>query len=202
MFLSQKRSCLVTALLIAATLSATGFDQHFHIGNALAQEDSVKNLVVNGGFEDGDKTPAQWTEGAQIDGVQYVWDRKQGQAGSSSLSLKKSAQRYFPVAQWWQIIERKPGARQIRVSSQVKASKVTKATIDVIFLDDNSEWISHEWSSYIGAKEAKDAPVTHDWKEYSGTIKIPDNARKIQIGLQIYGPGQVWFDEVQAAYVE
>jgi RNA polymerase sigma-70 factor (ECF subfamily) len=62
--------------------------------------------------------------------------------------------------------------------------------------------ISHEWASYIGAKEAKDEPATHDWKEYRGKVKIPPQARKIQIGLQIYGPGKVWFDEVRATYVE
>jgi RNA polymerase sigma-70 factor (ECF subfamily) len=62
--------------------------------------------------------------------------------------------------------------------------------------------ISHEWAAYIGAKEAKDMPAQHDWKEYQGQVKIPAKAKKIQIGLQIYGPGKVWFDEIRAEYAE
>jgi RNA polymerase sigma-70 factor (ECF subfamily) len=88
------------------------------------------------------------------------------------------------------------------LSSQIKAEKVTKAILDVVFLDDKGEWISHEWAAYIGAKKANDPPADHDWKEYSGRVKIPKGTKKIQIGLQIYGPGKVWFDEVRAAYVE
>jgi hypothetical protein len=163
---------------------------------------AAENLLLNPGFEEGDKSPAEWTRGAEIDGVEYLWDKDHGQKGKASLCLNKSAKRYFPIAQWYQVMERKAGSRELQVSAQVKAESATKAIIDVIFLDENSKSISHEWASYIGAKEAKDPPATHDWKEYRGKVKIPQQARKIQIGLQIYGPGKVWFDEVRAEYVE
>jgi hypothetical protein len=163
---------------------------------------SAENLLLNAGFEEGEKSPAEWTRGAEIDGVEYLWDKDHGQKGKASLCLNKSANRYFPIAQWYQIVERKAGSRELQVSAQVKAEHASKAIIDVIFLDADSKFISHEWASYIGAKEAKDPPATHDWKEYRGKVKIPQEARKIQIGLQIYGPGKVWFDEVRAEYVE
>jgi RNA polymerase sigma-70 factor (ECF subfamily) len=86
------------------------------------------------------------------------------------------------------------------VTAQVKAEGVTKAIIDVIFLDGDGEWIGHKWACYIGGKEAKDPPANHDWKEYAGRVEIPPAAKTIQIGLQIYGPGKVWFDEVHATY--
>jgi hypothetical protein len=163
---------------------------------------AVENLLRNPGIEEGDKSPAEWTRGAEIDGVEYLWDKEQGQKGKASLCLNKSANRYFPIAQWYQIVERKAGSQTLQLSAQVKAERASKAIMDVIFLDENSKMISHEWASYIGAKEANDAPATHDWKEYLGKVKIPQKARKIQIGLQIYGPGKVWFDEVRAEYVE
>ena len=53
-----------------------------------------------------------------------------------------------------------------------------------------------------GAKQPNDPAVSHDWKEYAGSVKIPEKARKIQIALQIYGPGKVWFDDVRAIYTE
>ena len=52
------------------------------------------------------------------------------------------------------------------------------------------------------SKEAGDAAVSHDWKEYAGRVELPPGTKKIQIGLQVYGPGKVWFDEVRAEYAK
>lgn len=88
------------------------------------------------------------------------------------------------------------------MSVWVKAEEAAKATVDVIFLDEDEEWISHEWASYIGAKDSGDGPATHDWKEYSGQVSIPETTGTIQIALQIYEPGKVWFDDVRVDYME
>ena len=158
------------------------------------------NILLNGGFESGDKACLHWSRGAEVQGVKYLWDKASAQQGKASLCLDKSAQRYFPVAQWFQVVDRKTNESAIRVTAQVKADKVTKAIIDVIFLDEKGEWIRHEWAAYIGAQEPDAGPVTHEWKEYAGQVKIPTTARKIQLGLQIYGPGKVWFDQVRVEY--
>ena len=79
---------------------------------------------------------------------------------------------------------------------------MTKAIVDVIFLNAKGEWISHKWACYIGNKKADDPPANHDWKPYSGRVEIPKETKKIQIALQIYGPGKVWFDDVRAEYTE
>jgi RNA polymerase sigma-70 factor (ECF subfamily) len=97
-------------------------------------------------------------------------------------------------------VERKGEMPALRVAAQVRAEDVTKATIDVVFQNEKGEWIEHRWAAYIGAKDAKDPPVSHDWKEYTGRVEIPKGTKKIQIGLQIYGPGKIWFDEVSAEY--
>jgi len=164
--------------------------------------DDPNNLVRNAGLEEGQDSPADWEQGNEVDGVEYSWDKGSGKKGKASLSLNKTANRYFPIAQWSQTIERKGDGPMLDVSAQVKAQKATKAIIDVIFLDKDDEWISHEWAAYIGAKGAKDPPANHDWKNYHGKLKIPPKTAKIQVALQIYGPGKVWFDEVRAAYVK
>jgi hypothetical protein len=161
-----------------------------------------ENILQNGGAEEGDKSPKGWSQGAEIDGVEYIWDKKVGQQGKASLCLAKTAQRYFPVAQWYQVVDRASDQPALQVSAQVKAEGVTKAIIDVAFLDEKGEMVGHKWAAYIGAKEAKDAPVSHDWKEYTGRVELPPGTKKIQIGLQMYGPGKVWFDEMRAEYAK
>ncbi len=167
-----------------------------------AKLDAAENILQNAGFEEGNRLPAHWSPGAQIDGVQYIWDKENAKQGKASICLHKTAQRYFPIAQWYQVVNRKGDKPALRVSAQVKAKGVTKAIIDVIFLDEKEEWIEHHWAAYIGAKDPKDPPVSHDWKEYTGRVEIPQSARKIQIALQIYGPGKVWLDEVRAEYTK
>jgi hypothetical protein len=163
---------------------------------------AADNILQNAGFEDGDRSPAHWSQGAEIEGVQYLWDKENGHRGKASLCLTKTAQRYFPIAQWYQVVDRKGDKPALRVAAQVKAQAATKAIIDVTFLDENGTTIGHQWASYIGAKAAGDPPANHDWKEYAGSVKIPKEAKKIQVGLQIYGPGKVWFDEVRAEYAD
>jgi RNA polymerase sigma-70 factor (ECF subfamily) len=79
---------------------------------------------------------------------------------------------------------------------------MTKAILDVIFYDKDGEWISHKWAAYIGIKQPGDPAANHEWKEYSGTVDIPERTAKICVGLQVYGPGKVWFDDVKARYAK
>jgi len=165
-------------------------------------EDGDENILLNPSFEEGDKLPQAWSIGQKVDGVTFLWDKQKSKTGKASMCLKKSVKKYFPIADLIQTVDRKDGSKSLKVSAQVKAEGAYKAVIDVLFLDKDSQWVSHEWTSYIGAKAAGDKPANHDWKEYSGKVEIPDTAKKIVIGLQIYGPGKVWFDDVQAEYVK
>jgi RNA polymerase sigma-70 factor (ECF subfamily) len=88
----------------------------------------------------------------------------------------------------------------LEVSAQVKAKKMYKAVLDVTFLDESDQPILHKWVAYIGAKKEDDPPANHDWKKYSGTVEIPERTAKLCIALQDYGPGTVWFDDVQARF--
>jgi hypothetical protein len=77
---------------------------------------------------------------------------------------------------------------------------MTKAILDVQFLDKDGQGISHKWAAYIGGKAEGDPPANHDWKKYSDRVDIPPGTVKLCIALQVYGPGKVWFDDVQARY--
>lgn len=162
-----------------------------------AQETTkTSNVIFEDSFENGTRLPDGWKSGARIPGVEYAYDKKAGSTGKRSLSLQKSAQRYFPIAQWFRTIPA-PDSSAVNLSVKVKAKAVTKAIIEVQFLDGSGKFISKKWVSYIGAKQSGDKPVSHDWKEYSGVAEFPPNTKKLLIGLQIYGPGQVWFDDVK-----
>lgn len=164
-----------------------------------AASKSQQQIIFNDSFEEGDQVPTGWEKGAAVDGVSYIWDKNTGRDGKASLCLKKDVEKYFPIAQWTRKIEYTGNAKELTVSADVRAKNAYKAVIDALFLDDKGEWIKHEWVSYIGAKEAGDPPANHNWKDYRGTVQIPDNTKTIVIGLQLYGPGTVWFDELKVA---
>lgn len=157
-------------------------------------------VLLRDGFEYGAMTPNGWRQGAAVPGVKYIWDRRSASAGRASLCLQKTAQSFFPIAEWSRTVSHRGSMRKLRVSAQVRARQAAKAVIDVQFLAADGEWIEHEWAAYIGAKKASDPLADHDWKEYAGTVPIPRGTRQVRLALQIYGPGTVWFDELTATY--
>jgi RNA polymerase sigma-70 factor (ECF subfamily) len=160
----------------------------------------ARPLLTNRGIEEGEgDAPKAWSQGAPIPGVEYVWSRDTAHGGKASLCLKKTAQRYFPIAQWSQEVDRTGETPRLKVSAWVKAEKAGKAILDAQFVDKDGKW-SHAWVAYIGAKKANDPPVSHDWKRYEGVVAIPPGTKQIVIAPQIYGPGTVWFDDLEAGY--
>ena len=141
----------------------------------LAKESPVP--LKNVGMEEGDTTPAAWTKGAPVAGVEQTWDRTTAHGGKASLCLKKTAQRYFPIAQWSQSVTVKPSgtARKLRVRCWVKAQNVTKAILDVTY---QAQQPGHKWAAYIGQKQDSDPVATHDWKLYEATVELPAQVRK------------------------
>jgi RNA polymerase sigma factor (sigma-70 family) len=159
------------------------------------------SILTNGGVEEGENDePKAWSTGAEIPGVKYSWSRT-GHGGKACLCLKKTANRYFPIAQWTQELDRKGDRPRLKVSAWVKVDKATKGILDAQFIDSKGEQ-THAWVAYIGPKEPDKPPVTHDWKLYEGVVEIPPDTKKIIIAPQIYGPGTLWFDDLTAEYTE
>jgi len=170
-------------------------------GKEVVARQGEHNLLKNAGAEKGaGGVPDGWDQGATIDGVEYIWHAKIGHSGHRSLCLKKTAQRYFPIAQWGQTFACKAGAKHLKVGAWVKARQVTKAILDVQFEDSNGQPLGHNWVAYIGAKDPSEPPADHDWKRFGDTVDIPEGTAQVTVAPQIYGPGVVWFDDLTAEY--
>lgn len=160
-----------------------------------------KNLLANASFEEGGKAPKGWEKGAPVPGVEYLLDAKVASDGKKSLSLKKTVERYFPIAEWEQELAHDGQARKLHFGALVKAEQARKAILDVQFEDRGGQW-THEWAAYVGARAAEDPPADHEWMWYSGVVEVPAGTEKLYLALQIYGPGQVWFDRALARFVD
>jgi erythromycin esterase len=154
------------------------------------------SLLSNGSFEEGKEAlPDGWRKGTPIPGVEWIWDRSTGKSGKSSLCLKKTIPGSFPYGEITQVVARAAPDR-VKVRAWVKAEQLTKATIDVQCMQLGQRW--HKWAAYIGPTGPDILPIDHDWKLYEGVVDLPVMATELRIGLQIYGVGAVWFDEVHA----
>jgi RNA polymerase sigma-70 factor (ECF subfamily) len=212
----QRFTISVAAVLACGLIAATGYaafalqapSQRPNTAKVDASQkaspakDESKSILTNGGFEkgaSGASSPESWKTGASVAGVRYHWDKTVAHGGRASLHLKKTAQRYFPIAQCFQEVKRTGTEPRLKVGAFIKAQKMTKAILDVQFVGEGGDG-THQWAAYIGAKEASDPPATHDWKWYEGVVNIPDGTQKLIVAAQIYGPGDVWFDDVVAEY--
>ena len=150
------RKLLIKRPLAAIALLAS---IHFVQPNLLAEELAVPLKNLN--MEEGDSLPAAWIKGPSVAGVEQTWDRTTAHSGKASLCLKKTAQRYFPFAQWSQSVTVVPSnaARKLRVRCWVKAQNVTKAIVDVAH---QAQQPGHKWAAYIGQKQDSDPVATHD----------------------------------------
>jgi len=104
-------------------------------------------------------------------------------------------------AQWCRTVEHTGTRRQITASCQVKAKGVYSADIDIRFFDAGGKPLLDEPVVSIGSDGADARPVAHDWREYSGTVTVPEETATIQIALRMHGGGTVWFDDLKLDYV-
>ena len=166
-----------------------------------AAAESPSEYFLKESFEEGKKGPTGWRQGGKIPGVEYVWSREHASHGKRSLGFTKGADRYWPIAQWLRVLPHVGDASNLEVSVKAKAADAAKAIVDIQFLGEGDDWLGHEWLAYLGAKDEGDSPANHDWGRYGGVVAIPAGTKRIGIALQMYGPGEVWFDELTARYV-
>lgn len=188
---------LGAVLLLSVACPAAGQSKPAEEKSAAAGPLAVKNA----GFEEGDKSPTGWEAGAPIEGVEYVWDKNTGYKSKASVCIKRTGEKYFPIATWSQTVPHTGKTVRLKLSAWVKAESVHKAILDVGFVAEDGQKSTHQWAAYIGARQKSDAPASHDWQEYSGVVAIPPNTKSIRIGLQVFGPATIWFDNIVAQYV-
>ena len=190
-------------LLFACAASLTLASAPFVLADdtSSAPAPAVTEHLLKESFEEGKKAPTGWRQGGKIPGVEYLWSREQASHGKRSLGFTKGADRYFPIAQWLRIVPHAGEAKSLEVNLKAKAVRASKAIVDIQFFGAGDDMLKHEWLAYLGAKEEGDPPADHDWGRYSSVVAIPTGTQRIGIALQMYGPGEVWFDELTARYV-
>ena len=147
------------------------------------------------GVEEGEgDSPKAWTSGRHDPRRRIPLEPRHGPHGQGEPLPEEDRPALLPHRPVVSEGGRQGDSPRLKVSAWVKAEKATKAILDAQFLDGDGKW-SHAWVAYIGAKEANDPPVTHDWKRYEGVVAIPPGTKQIIIAPQIYGPGTVWFDD-------
>lgn len=156
------------------------------------------NLVSNPGFEQGlDK----WTRanlGGHSDDVTFAIDTATKHGGNASLKVTKSVGRFWPVQMVGQGGVGTSGiTSRLKVTLWAKADRTTKLTLAVHFRA-GAETKHIEFGSYVGGDE----PVTHDWKQYEKVVAVPDGTQSLALFLQMYGPGEVWIDDLDVRYVD
>ena len=133
-------------------------------------------------------TPENWASESQIDGVQYLWDKKSAHSGKSSLCFKKTARRYFPIAQWAQEVLLSDAPASLKVGAWIKAQRTTKATLDVQFLDARRDDLAQmgclRWGQ--GGKRPAGYPRLEMVRRCSSGS---GRTKRFVVALQIYGPG-------------
>jgi hypothetical protein len=155
------------------------------------------NLVKNGDFEKGLEDWSPFTLGGQAPVETTISDS--GHTGKA-LQFVRTDPRFFPVQAYQQHLPLPPAsATKITVSAWVKAENAAKATIP-IFLDSGPADGSILWGAYIGEQNSGDAPANHDWKQYTNTFDIPKGTIGVRVGLEMYGPGKVLFDDLEVTY--
>ncbi|MEM9940444.1 MAG: hypothetical protein AAF939_02565 [Planctomycetota bacterium] len=164
---------------------------------ALVNPSAAQNeLLLADDFEVGDASPSDWIQGPKVEGVKHIYDSESGFKGERCLGFEKSIERYLPVAFWSrQLTIEKQEA--IQVSTAIKAENAYKAVVAAYFYDENKKLISFSWLAFVGAKQVGDDPVSHDWKNYVGEAKVPAGTKSMEIALQMWGPGKVWFDALE-----
>lgn len=155
-----------------------------------------KNVVVNGGFEQGMDS---WFKSALLGDdppVTIAVDSTTHHSGSSSLRFDRTNPSFVPVAVMSQVLPYQ-GEGGISVSLWAKAQDVHKFTLAVIMQGAEGKI---EWGAYIGDPNTGSEAINHDWKRYTKSINIPKGTTNVILALEMYGPGSVWVDDVSATF--
>lgn len=153
------------------------------------------NVLSNPGFEQGTKG---WEYEAMFGEppTKIAVDNSTYHAGKASLRFERTAPGFSPVAMMGQSIALDGRAKQVRFSFWAKCDKAAKFTMVAGF--PSTKGIDREWGIYIGDREGRGTTETNDWKQFTGSVKIPAGVESAIITLEMYGPGTVWVDDVSA----
>ncbi|MBI1333276.1 MAG: M48 family metalloprotease [Armatimonadetes bacterium] len=158
------------------------------------------NLVIDGGFESGLETWRPGTMPEESDtGVTYKLDTEVYHSGHASLKYTKQRPTYFPIQVMRPQLMPYRMTKRVETTCWMKARNAGKATICLVFHRKGHESDYH-WAVYASGPKP-DVGVTHDWKQYQSVVAVPEDTTSVEMLVQMYGPGEAWFDDVSLKFV-
>jgi len=156
----------------------------------------VTNLILNGGFEEGEDNPSHWLiEASPSSGLKMYRDNKISHSGEASISIVNRDEPNNAVNAWKQTITEFPIDKRLILSGFIKIedlSPVAKTGIRVQMKDVNGTVTREASIQYTHS-----LVDTQGWIEIHGDIFVPSETKEIQITVFLQEKGQVWFDDVQ-----
>jgi len=149
------------------------------------------NLIVNGGFEDGDKDtglPAQWSGEKAV----YARDESAAHTGKASLRYANDDPKRYRLCA--QKVPLEPG-RKYRFSVWVKTKdivgKESGATLCIEWQDKAGKWLGGTYPDGVKG--------TRDWTKVEGIVRVPAEAGGCTLTCYVRQgmTGTAWFDDVE-----
>lgn len=159
------------------------------IGPVTAAEES---LVINGGFEEGDRLPSWWNRHPQknLDGNRHLRDTTVFRSGKASALLSSVTPKPKGQAgiQWNRYGIAVEGGSVLEVSFYVKTEGVAPAGAGCHFYDKDNK--------HLGFTPIRTSQPADDWTRVCREVFVPPDARKM--GFALYGRdlGKTWYDDV------
>ena len=195
---SSSLQAVATAVVVAAM-----FLLPWKITFASPTPSQSDNLVINGGFE---SALDSWHESTLPSGsetqVKFGIDSGEKHSGKASLKFEKKENRYFPIQQLVGSLRSKIAVtRRFETTAWIKANQAGKLTMKAVFMDSSGESIGGGFVTYVG-ETGGSGRVTHDWKKFRSVVDVPASTKSLTFSIEMYGPGEVWIDDVSANFVD
>lgn len=161
---------------------------------ALACLADTPQLILNGGFEDGEGEKAAawgvWPPAGKHPGVSSLRDASVRKSGAFSGRLCVTSPEFEGICTWHHPnIPVRPGQECV-LRFAVKAKDVqARCGVDIQFRADEKK--------IVGSTGAPVLKGTFDWQEQEHRFRIPDGVSFIAVIPYLSGTGTVWFDDVR-----
>jgi beta-lactamase regulating signal transducer with metallopeptidase domain/predicted esterase len=198
---NQSRYSLVSISMLAAASILLIFPWQISLAHPVDPQGD--NLLINGDFENAltNWEPSSIPQGSETN-VRFGVDSSEKHSGKSSLKFSKTVQKFFPVQQLVGTLKSSyKVTRRLETTAWVKASNAGKMTLKSVFFDSRGESIDGGWITYVGDPSGS-RTVSHDWKKYKSVVEVPSGTEQIAVVAEMYGPGEVWIDDISVKFVD
>ena len=160
---------------------------------ATGAEVRTPNLLVNGGFEDGNELPAWWHRHPQenVPGNRHVRDTTVAHDGGSSGLLVAVNPEHVGSAgvQWNRYGIPIDGIRALAISYWVKTEGVPASGAGCHFYGSQRE--------HLGFVPIRGPSNAEQWQQVQRTIRVPEGAKTMGFALYAADGGKTWYDDIR-----